>query len=84
MSTTRDEATAWVGMRVRAKYGLRGGEVGVLRAVTPSGMLILADGYGMETLVPVEDVRSPGASAVQLLGLPQQREPDLQRALRGV
>ena len=54
---TPDEAKAYVDTRVRVYWGGTP-KVALLRAVTPKEMLILASAGGMETLVPLSDVRS--------------------------
>ena len=57
MTITREEAKEYLDQRVRVKLGGKW-EVGLLRAVTPKDVLILASHSGVETLIPVADVKA--------------------------
>lgn len=54
---TREDVSALIETRVRIKWGGQP-EVALLRAVTPSDIVILAGEGGIETFVPLADVKS--------------------------
>lgn len=55
MMITREDAEPLIGYRVSARIG-QYDTIGVLRAVTPTDRLIIADDRGMETLAELDDV----------------------------
>lgn len=57
MTVTREDAVALTGTRVRVSFGAET-SCQLLRAVTPNDVVILAGHTGMETLIPLDEVKS--------------------------